>query len=262
MAGKNNSHSASHTTSTPAENHSSNNAGILNAARLQQLYSIMLECRRMEGRQRHKSPLALLVGCAMNLQPEDFLAPGPYPLLGEFLRKASLPKSKQAARPARRRTGTSEPEDLSALHLIHAPDSDIELSLGLGVAVASKMQKNKAVTLAFSPASTVSNESLQLAAAQKLPIVYVVENSAALNGRGTKTVSQGVPSISVDGNDVVAVYRVSQESIRHARDGYGPAVIEARTLDAGRHDPLGFMENYLKQKNLWPDAWKKHASRT
>lgn len=260
MAGKNNSRSAGHTTSTPAENQSSNNAGILNAARLQQLYSIMLQCRKMEGRQRHKSPWALLVGCAMNLQPEDFLAPGPYQLLGEFLREASLPKSKQTPRPARRRrTGASEPEDLSALHLISAPSGDIELTLGLGVAVASKMQKNKAVTLAFSSDATISHESLRLAAAQKLPIVYVVENSAALNGRGTKTVSEGVPSISVDGNDVVAVYRVSQESIRHAREGYGPAVIEARTLGLGSHDPLGFMENYLKQKNLWPDAWKKKS---
>ena len=39
----------------------------------------------------------------------------------------------------------------------------------------------------------------------------------------------GFPGITVDGNDIVAVWRVTQESIHRARSGAGPTLIECRT---------------------------------
>jgi TPP-dependent pyruvate/acetoin dehydrogenase alpha subunit len=64
------------------------------------------------------------------------------------------------------------------------------------------------------------------------------------------------------------VFRVTQEAIRRAREGHGPAVIECITSRtsttkqrAGKdaiaryiaQDPLTFMEHYLRRKNLWMD---------
>jgi TPP-dependent pyruvate/acetoin dehydrogenase alpha subunit len=208
----------------------------------------------------------------MNLQTEDFIVPGGYEAVAEFLHGTLHRQNSVAAGPRRSKRTKPAEEDSAKLNVITGPTEDSQLNMGLGVAVANKAQKNKSVTLAFAAGEAMSgktaNETLSFAAAHKLPIVYIVENAASPNGRGTKTHTQGVPTITVDGNDVVAVYRVSQESIRRAREGYGPAVIEARTLDSSQRkengnasDPLSFMENYLKQKKLWSDDWKKKLAK-
>jgi len=85
----------------------------------------------------------------------------------------------------------------------------------------------------------------------------------------------GIPGITVDGNDLVAVWRVTQESIHRARSGAGPTLIECRTwrwhAEADRassngatstkqswqHDPLHHMEHYMKKRNLWQPGWKE-----
>ena len=87
----------------------------------------------------------------------------------------------------------------------------------------------------------------------------------------------GFPGITVDGNDVIAVWRVTQESIHRARSGAGPTLIECRTWrwqtevdhdSAGRgsrtklmhawktHDPLHHMEHYMKKRSLWQQTRK------
>ena len=80
-----------------------------------------------------------------------------------------------------------------------------------------------------------------------------------------------------DGNDLVAVWRVTQESIHRARTGAGPTLIECCTWrwhaetdgpsgNGGpppnksnhvrwQHDPLHHMEHYMKKRNLWNQAW-------
>ncbi|HJX83174.1 MAG TPA: thiamine pyrophosphate-dependent enzyme, partial [Candidatus Angelobacter sp.] len=73
--------------------------------------------------------------------------------------------------------------------------------------------------------------------------------------RTAKTRDYDMPSIIVDGNDVVAIYRVTHEAIRRAREGHGPALIHCRNI--GADDPLKVMENYLKQKRFWSDSWKQ-----
>ena len=57
-----------------------------------------------------------------------------------------------------------------------------------------------------------------------------------------------LPFISVDGNDVVAVYRVASEAITHARKGHGPTLIDCQIAVSG--DPLKNMQKYLKDKGL------------
>ena len=45
----------------------------------------------------------------------------------------------------------------------------------------------------------------------------------------------GVPSSSVDGNDVLAVYEKMQEAVDLCRKGQGPVLIEAKTYRQGGH---------------------------
>jgi pyruvate dehydrogenase E1 component alpha subunit len=50
-----------------------------------------------------------------------------------------------------------------------------------------------------------------------------------------RAASYGLDAVVVDGNDVEAVYEVAQAAIGRARDGGGPALIEALTYRHGGH---------------------------
>jgi TPP-dependent pyruvate/acetoin dehydrogenase alpha subunit len=63
-----------------------------------------------------------------------------------------------------------------------------------------------------------------------------------------------LPCINVDGNDVVAMYRVATESITHARKGHGPSFIDCRLSNAA--DPIRNMQAYLVGKGLDPAAFQ------
>ncbi|MGC5616381.1 alpha-ketoacid dehydrogenase subunit alpha/beta [Georgenia sp. Z1491] len=86
-------------------------------------------------------------------------------------------------------------------------------------------------------------ETLNLAAAWKLPVCFFIENNQyavsttaeeatgepRLSGRGP---GFGIPSWKVDGMDTVAVYLAMQEALEVMRSGGGPTVIE---VDTYRH---------------------------
>jgi pyruvate dehydrogenase E1 component alpha subunit len=66
----------------------------------------------------------------------------------------------------------------------------------------------------------------------------------------------GVPSSSIDGNDVLAVYEKTQEAVETCRQGKGPVLIEAKTYRHGGHhvnDPGLYMPKerleYYKAKD-------------
>jgi pyruvate dehydrogenase E1 component alpha subunit len=88
-------------------------------------------------------------------------------------------------------------------------------------------------------------ESLTFAAVHNAPIVYFCQNNqfaisesvtrqsrVALADRGKGV---GIPSVRVDGNDVIACYAVTQWAMQHARSGAGPVFVEAFTYRMGAH---------------------------
>lgn len=81
-------------------------------------------------------------------------------------------------------------------------------------------------------------ESMNLAAAWKLPVAFFVENNLyAVSTHIEEAVADtrlsvrgqgfGIPSWRVDGMDPLAVHLAMQEAIEHMRAGHGPVVIEA-----------------------------------
>jgi pyruvate dehydrogenase E1 component alpha subunit len=118
------------------------------------------------------------------------------------------------------------------------------------------------------------HEVLKSAARGSLPILFVVENnpwagSHSRNGRVDLTLKApraGLTSITVDGNDVVAVYRVAYESLERVRQGGGPVLVEGKTYRQDgqaplsiERDPLTHMERYLKRKGLFTTRWKNQV---
>lgn len=289
----------------------SNGASPISDEKLKQLYSTMLKCRMLEEKARMLfkqgkfagnyyaavGQEATEVGCAIDLKPEDTVAPSHRDFIANFIKGTplNLMYSQLYARTASPDKGRSSPAHCGYAPLnIITPASTIaaQLNIGTGVALAYKMQKKPFIAMAFSGDGSTSlgfwHEALNFAGVQNLPIVYVIQNNrwaesvninlqTKVEDLSVKAQAYGFPGITVDGNDVVAVYRVAQEAIHRARTGGGPTLIECKTyrwyghseIDPAKYrspeeveewkakDPIPRMQDYLKKKNLWSDAWKQ-----
>jgi TPP-dependent pyruvate/acetoin dehydrogenase alpha subunit len=118
------------------------------------------------------------------------------------------------------------------------------IPVATGTAFSSQYQGNGRVSVAFFGDAAISqgafHEAISIGSFMKLPCIYLCENN--LYGVSTKQCnvrnideivkiagSYGIPGISVDGNDVEAVYKVVSEAVERARRGEGPTFIECKT---------------------------------
>ncbi|MBL8165805.1 MAG: thiamine pyrophosphate-dependent dehydrogenase E1 component subunit alpha [Anaerolineae bacterium] len=118
------------------------------------------------------------------------------------------------------------------------------MATALGVALAYKMQKRDDLAAVIVGDGTSGrgewHESLNLAATWKLPVLYCcVNNGYAIStavGKAHATenlyefaCAYKMPSIQVDGNDIVAAHKATEEAVDHIRKGNGPFFIEYKT---------------------------------
>ena len=145
-----------------------------------------------------------------------------------------------------------------------AKESPAQLALIRGIGQAKDLSDTGSIALVFCgedpSALSFRQEALAITAKHKAPLVCLIETTlSALAGedgpvkKRSKAAPHRFPVIAVDGADVVAIFRVTQEAIRRARSGHGPSLIQCVMPDLGAHDPLAFMEQYLRRKNLWSD---------
>jgi TPP-dependent pyruvate/acetoin dehydrogenase alpha subunit len=148
-----------------------------------------------------------------------------------------------------------------ALKVIN-PSVAVTPSIALATRACVANQDGRRITLLFSGSTRVSQpawlKTLSLAADRNLPVLFVSLSrpqpsraSAPVESTLIERSGYAFPWINVDGNDVVAVYRVASEAITHARKGHGPTLIDCRLSTAG--DPLQNMHKYLTGKGLNPD---------
>jgi pyruvate dehydrogenase E1 component alpha subunit len=130
-------------------------------------------------------------------------------------------------------------------------------------------------------------EALTFATVNNAPVVFFCQNNQfaisepatrqsrvplADRGKGV-----GMPSVRVDGNDVIASYAVTKWAMEHARSGAGPVFIEAFTYRMGAHttsddpsryrskadeeywaerDPIARLATHLAAIGELPDSFK------
>jgi TPP-dependent pyruvate/acetoin dehydrogenase alpha subunit len=248
---------------------SQNGFSLISNQKLLQLYSTMLKCRLLEERIRilaRKNSAAWAVsvgheasavGVLLDLLPADAIAPAPRDVIPAFIRGVPL-DSIFASLDAPGQLG------YAPLHVI-PPASGIatRMAVATGVALSHKLGSANKITIAFagkeSPSPGLWHEALQFAGVHALPIVYVCLNKKESDDIASRATHYGVPGIAVDGNDVVAVYRVAHESIVRARQGRGPTLIDCRTSRA-YGDPILNMEKYLSRKGLFTEEFKVEVS--
>jgi pyruvate dehydrogenase E1 component alpha subunit len=128
------------------------------------------------------------------------------------------------------------------------------LGLAAGTGMAAKLDGKRRVVVAFEGDSAAAkaefHEAINFAAANRLPMIVVIEN----NEMGQHTPSStylvnkdiadfapgwGIPGVVVDGQDVVAVHEAVQTAVDRARAGQGPSLIECKTYRLRGHSEGG-----------------------
>jgi TPP-dependent pyruvate/acetoin dehydrogenase alpha subunit len=240
---------------------------------------------------------AISVGAAYALGPDDWIAPmirniGALLVRGFKPREILTQHMARATSPTLGKDGTSHMGDLYVRHVI-APTSVLGdlISVMAGVAMGGRYLGQKIVALTWTGDGGTStgafHEGLNFAAVQKAPLVVVVENNGwaystpvsrqvALQNLADRALAYGMPSMIVDGNDVVAVVRTVRQAVQMARDGRGPILVEAKTMRMVGHaqhdsagyvppdmlaywktrDPIALFEKYLTSNRLWDAAAK------
>jgi 2-oxoisovalerate dehydrogenase E1 component len=140
----------------------------------------------------------------------------------------------------------------------------------VGAAMSARARGTDGIAAAFFGDGATSHgafhEALNFAGAQSAGVLFVCENNlyatatpltlATRNPEiATRAAAYGVHGVSVDGNDVIAVWKVGREAVARARRGDGPTLIEAKTYrQVGHHEGDPLVGTYRTQEEL--DAWK------
>jgi pyruvate dehydrogenase E1 component alpha subunit len=192
---------------------------------------------------------AIIVGTCFGLRKEDFVCPL-HRDLGLFLMKGVDART-MMSQMFGKTTGLSKGRD-SALHSgvtelgIFGNTSMLgaNLPVAAGLALTFKMEKTDNVVVAYfgEGASNTGDfhEALNFAGVHRLPILFVCENnqyaysvpvekSMAIDDVADRAESYGFDGVSINGNDVLAVYQTTQGALARAREGDGPTLIECKT---------------------------------
>ena len=257
---------------------SSTGGSLISDAKLKQLYATMIECRllaqhalrlRNQRRAFYSASLgqeAIAAGCVIDLEPGDTVVLAPGGSIASLVKGAELSELVAQLYAPR----GSKP---TLAHNVISPscDADQRFELANQLAQANQQKRTTSVVVAFATAPATDSarwhKSLKFAARHGLPLILVVENKAGIDLR-LKAPRDGLTRIAVDGNDVVAVYRVAYESLERVRQGGGPVLIEGRTwqlpgkrLRREEIDPLIHMEQYLGARKLFSKRWKAQLVR-
>ncbi len=160
-----------------------------------------------------------------------------------------------------------------------------QLAIADGIALAHKLKKENKVSVAFSGDGGTSegdfHEALNVAAVWGLPVIFIIEN----NGYGLSTpvneqfvcrqladraLGYGMAGITIDGNNILEVYKTITEARQYCIREQKPILIECMTFrmrgheeasgvkyvpkelfeEWGKKDPVANFEAYLLEKSI------------
>jgi 2-oxoisovalerate dehydrogenase E1 component len=142
------------------------------------------------------------------------------------------------------------------------------IGIGTGAALAATLRGKGEAGVAFfgdgAANEGIFHEALNLASLWKLPIVYLCENnqyglstamheSTSVARISSRAASYSMPGVSIDGNDIVAVYEAVGAALERARTGGGPTLIEAITYRWGDHSMRATLPRYRleEEERVW-----------
>ena len=163
------------------------------------------------------------------------------------------------------------------------------MPIACGAALAAQMEDRGGVAACFFGDGATGegefHETLNIASLWKLPLLFVCENNRYGAGNAVESVrpvtdislhapAYGMPGVSIDGNDVLAVREAAEQAVERARRGAGPTLIHCKTFRSLFHamrdapppetrapevlaawkardrDPIGRLEDFLTAQKL------------
>lgn len=244
---------------------------------------------------------AISIGAVNALKPEEFILPM-HRNLGVFTGR-KMPLDRLFSQFQGKLNGFTKGRDRSfhfgsIEHHVVGMISHLgpQLAIADGIALASKLSKEKEVTLVFSGDGASSegdfHEGLNVAAVWKLPVIFVIEH----NGYGLSTPSEeqfafkhftekgpgyGMEAVQVQGNNVLDVYQTILELAEDIRKNPRPVLVEAITFrmrgheeasgtkyvpkqlmeDWSRLDPVDNYEQYLQEIGVLDEKTKERINK-
>jgi TPP-dependent pyruvate/acetoin dehydrogenase alpha subunit len=147
-----------------------------------------------------------------------------------------------------------------------------------GMALAFKMRREPRVAMTFFGEGSTANgqwhEAMNFAGIHRLPVVFVLENNQFAYSTPNdlefavdpvqRARGYGFPGMSVDGNDVEAVFEVSRMAAERARAGDGPTLIECQTMRMhghGAHDDMSYVPDEMLEEWSRRDPIELYSAR-
>ncbi|HUC38872.1 MAG TPA: pyruvate dehydrogenase (acetyl-transferring) E1 component subunit alpha [Candidatus Acidoferrum sp.] len=227
---------------------------------------------------------ATQIGSALAMGPKDFFVPN-FRQHGVFLVRG-LPLDAFFIYWKGYEEGSTIGKDVNAVPYIVPVATQLPHATGIAFAQKYRNTGGTVVTYVGDGGTSEGNfyEAINFAGVMKVPLVVIIENNgwAISEPRSKQSIAQtlaqkaiaaGIPSMQVDGNDVVAVYKATRDAIANSKAG--PTVIECLTYrmsmhttadDPGKYrsdadveawkakDPILRVRAYLNRKKLWDDA--------
>jgi TPP-dependent pyruvate/acetoin dehydrogenase alpha subunit len=162
----------------------------------------------------------------------------------------------------------------SSMHLVDASIGHLgsnaivggHIPIATGAALWASLRGEPRVVVSFfgdgATSEGIFHESVNFAAVQRLPIVFVVENNhwamslpwsreTAQPSIAAKAQAYGIVGVDVDGQDVLAVRAAAEEAVEQARRGEGPTLMGVETyrfLGHSRADPSSYRDKAEEEK--------------
>jgi pyruvate dehydrogenase E1 component alpha subunit len=236
---------------------------------------------------------AAIVGSAMALEPgRDWVVPQ-YRELCAMVRQGHSPERGALYRKGHPEGGRIAP-GVNTLQFQVSLGAQIPHAVGL--AWGMKLQGKPGVAVAYFGDGASSegdfHESCNMAGVLKAPVIFMLQNNqwaistpreiqSASTDLAARAPGYGFPGVSVDGNDLFAVHKVTAAAVRRGIAGEGPTLIEAHTYRMGAHttaddptryvnpeererwaarDPIVRVQRYLEAQGKWSQeqatAWR------
>jgi len=153
------------------------------------------------------------------------------------------------------------------------------IPVAVGVALAMKQEGTGRVAMTWFGEGAASrgdfHEGVNLAAVLRVPVVFVCNNnqfaySTPLERQtlvpdiGARAAGYGIPGLTVDGNDILAVYGAARDAVSRARRGEGPSLIECKTMRIrghSEHDDASYVPKEMLEAWRAKDPIRQYEAR-
>lgn len=217
---------------------------------------------------------ATAIGSAYALEKNDYLFPlhrdiGAHFVKGQSVRNLMLQHLARGNSPTRGRDGTGHYSDPKLRIYGNISHLGAMVPVATGVALACKLRREKSVVMTYIGDGGANvgevHEGLAMASVMRLPLVLIIENNQyaystpiskqfLVEKLSDRAIGYGIPGITIDGTDVLEVYRVCKQAVERARKGDGPSIVESVTMRMrghAAHDTAWYVPKKLLEE------WKK-----